>query len=187
MLLIGTVVLIVSLTALGFFDPIADGEPVWRTELGSMHIHPESAEVRRLMDDLPRSPISVRLTAAHESGEMDSSYGILLGQENGNIAVMISPLGYVAIWQQSSDAGFETKDYYLPWQTWPHVRTAGQTNEILVYLDGDTMTVRLNREWLWEESNIEPGEWIGIIGESYGGDASIDFHLAEISAVEAGN
>lgn len=187
MLLIGAVVLIVSLTALGSFDPTADGEPLWQTELGSIQILPDSTEVRPLMEDLPPYPLSVRLSAAHESGETDSAYGLLLGQKNGTVAIMVSPLGYVAIWRGSSDADFETKHYYLPWQTWPHVRTGDRKNEILVYLDGDKMTVRLNREWLWEGDNIDQAEWIGIVGESYGAETSLDFHLAEISAVEAGN
>lgn len=185
-LLFGTIVLIVSLAALGFSDPITTAEPLWQKELNSMLILPESSEVRWLTEDIPSSPISVRLTAGYEAGESDSSYGLLLGQENDAVAVMVSPLGYVAIRQQPSSVDSGTVNYYLPWQTWPHVQTADQKNELLVYLDGDTITVRVNREWLWEENEIEHIERIGIIGESYGEEVSIDFQLAELSAVESG-
>ena len=185
-LLLGSIVLIVSLSALGFFDPIAVGEPIWQQELDPMAVGPESTEVRWLKNDLPDSPLSVRLTASYDAGESDSAYGLLLGQEDKSTAVVVSPLGYAAVWQQPSSTDSETVNYYLPWQTWPHVQTGVESNELLVSLDGDQISVRVNGEWLWEAGEIERVDRIGIVGISYGGNVSIDFHSADLSAVEPG-
>ena len=182
LLLIGTIILATSLIALGFFDPFAGEWPVWQRRLTSMQIPPQKREVRWLKEELPHLPFSIRLTAHYEKGELDSGYGLLLSQENGNIALMVSPLGYVAIWQEPISAGLKSEHFYLPWQTWPHVRTGDAVNEIMVVLEEDTMSVRVNREWLWEGQQIGNISRIGVIGESYGGESSISFQRAEILA-----
>jgi len=45
--------------------------------------------------------------------------------------------------------------------------------------------VRINREWFWEGANIEAIRAAGVIGESFGEAVIINFHSAEISAVES--
>ena len=185
-LLIGAIVIVVSLSALGLFDPMPGGVQIWQQELDPIQVISQSSEVRWLHEELPQSPLSVRLTAGYDSGELDSAYGLVLGQGDENIAVMVSPLGYTAIRQQPSFTNSDETDYYLPWQTWPHVHTADEANELFVYLDGHTITVRLNREWLWEAGEIERVDRIGLIAESYGEDVLIDFHTAELTAVDSG-
>lgn len=181
LLLISSIVLVASLSALSFFDPLAKEDPALQKPLKPMPISPESKEIRWLQENLPQPTLSVRVTAGYGSGDLDSAYGILLGQGNKYFAIMISPLGYVSIWEQSASTEGETEIYHIPWQTWPHIRTGDSQNEIFVNLDGDSLSVRINREWLWETRGVDRVDRVGIIGESYGGDVSIDFKLAEIS------
>ncbi len=183
-LILCTIFLAVLLSLLGVFDPIPDGELIWQTGLDTMDVPPESSELVWLSEELPSVPLAIRLTAAYEDGEIDSGYGLILGQDEGIITVMISPLGYAAVSQQPDGAESGMLDFLLPWQTWPHIRTGEAANEILVILENDTMTVRVNREWLWEGKGIAAPRTAGVIGQSFGEKVAIDFQSAEISAVE---
>lgn len=181
-LLLISLVLAVALSATGYLDPIKEGELIWQGSPGSLQIAPGSTEVRWLYDDLNQSPVAFRLSASLSAGEADSAYGLLLGQEDGAIAVLLSPLGYAAVSQQPYPANSGAKNFYLPWQTWPHVRRGEQENELYVVQDGNTLTVRVNREWLWEAQGIERITRMGIIGESFNDAAAVGFHSADISA-----
>ncbi|MFN2161204.1 MAG: hypothetical protein ACK2UR_20330 [Candidatus Promineifilaceae bacterium] len=179
------VFLVALLSVLEVFDPLPDRELIWQEELQAMHVPPKSAEQRWLKEELPLAPLEIRLTAAYGGGEIDSGYGLILGQDEGSISIMISPLGYAAVSQQRNSDESGAVDFLMPWQTWPHIHTGDDINELLVYLDGDRMTVRINREWFWEGANIEAIRAAGVIGESFGEAVMINFHSAEISAVES--
>jgi hypothetical protein len=183
-LILCTIFLIVLLSLLGVFDPLPDGELIWQTELNAMDVPPQSADLRWLNKELPSLPLGIQLTAAYGDGEIDSGYGLILGQDDGNITVMISPLGYAAVSQQPDGAESGKADSLLPWQPWPHIRAGEATNELLVTLENDIMTVRVNREWLWESEGIQAIRTVGIIGESFGEEVTIDFQSAEISVVD---
>jgi hypothetical protein len=124
----------------------------------------------------------MRLKARLGSGETDSAYGLLLGQGNETMAVAVSPLGYVAIWKAASPESAQPAQFLLPWQTWPHVRTGDRENEILVNRDGDKISVRVNRERLWEGGEFEPIDRAGFFVASYGGEAVVDLTSVEIFA-----
>ena len=130
-----------------------------------------------MADPLPSGRYSLRLTAAREDGETDIGYGLALGDENEYLAVAVSPLGYLSVWQKS---GAET-DTILPWQTWPHVGRGLEPNEI--WLDSEEngrLTIRINREFLWEGEIEPPSGQIGLIGESFGETAVVDFQAVRI-------
>jgi hypothetical protein len=183
-LLIGSIILAAFVLAVGFSDPIANENQIWQTSLAPMKISSGTRDIQWLRENLPQPPFSVRITASHASGDLDSAYGILLDQENSKIAVMVSPLGYTSIWRESNSTNEISEVIYLPWQSWPHVRTGNEENEIYISLIGDSMSVRVNRELLWEGSGIDSIYRIGIMGESFGEDAAIRFQLAEISSIE---
>jgi hypothetical protein len=182
-LLIGSIILVVFLLALGFSDPTANENQIWQASLSTMQLSSGTREIQWLRENLPQPPFSVRITASHDSGDLDSAYGILLDQENSKLAVMVSPLGYTSIWRESNSTNKINEDY-VAWQSWPHVRTGSEENEIYVSLIGDSMSVRVNRELLWVGSGIDSIYRIGIIGESFGEDATLKFRLAEISAIQ---
>jgi hypothetical protein len=83
-------------------------------------------------------------------------------------------LGYVTLFNcQLSIVNCQLPiDQPLPWQTWPHVRP--EVNEIWLDVEGDGLTVRVNREFLWE-GEVEMGGQVGLWLESYGGAAAVSF------------
>jgi hypothetical protein len=183
--LIVSISLLISLISFGSFDPIKDIEPVWQIELEPMQIPAKTSDFRWLKVELPQSPLSFRLKARYASGDLDSAYGIVLGREDEIIIVMVSPLGYVSIWQESAPLNSGPKEIYLPWQVWPHVMKDDLENEIYATLDKNQLSVYVNRERLWMSSEIKSADRIGIMGESFGGDATVDFELAEISVPDS--
>lgn len=172
---------LVALMAGGAFDPRPLGPLVAATTPGTHTLDGRGEMLLPQGDPLPPdSPAySLRLTAAHVAGEIDSGYGLALGGEEWALIVAVSPAGYVAIWEAVN--GSEPV-YRLPWQTWPHVR-GGEANEI--WLDvaraggGATVTARVNRELLWrgeiEEVSDGASLWLG----SFGGPVTVDFTTVE--------
>jgi hypothetical protein len=181
LILISSIVLIVYILFLGFSDPIAAGEPIWQKKLFLMRLPGQTEKILWLRENLDQTPFSVRVIGSLESGDSDSAFGIVISQSDGEIMIMISPLGYISIWHESASINTDNKFFYLPWQTWPHIHTGDSENEIYVRLTGDTISVRVNRELLWEMSEIDRVDRIGIMGVSFGDDTTINFRLAEIS------
>ena len=182
--LIGSIVLIVFLLSRGFFDPIAVDEPIWPKKFFLMRLPAQTEKLLWLPENLDQTPLSVRVIGNLESGDSDSAYGIVISQSDGEIMIMISPLGYISIWHESASINTDNKYFYLPWQTWPHVHTGNSENEIYVRLAGDTISVRVNRELLWETNEIDQVDHIGIMGVSFGDDTTINFRLPEISTID---
>lgn len=183
-------VALVLLSALGAFDPRPLG-PLFKSAYpGPMGLEGEGEMFQWRPSPFATLPArrSLRLTANYVSGEMDSGYGLALGngargdgtrgdgaRGDGTLTAAVSPLGEVAVW--TTTAG--EKRYLLPWQPWPHVRTGAATNEIWLDIDATAnpahVTAWVNRERLWQgEIALTSGEvapWLG----SYGGSVTVDF------------
>ena len=147
-----------------------------------MRLSPQSRDIVWLEEQVPDSPITIRMTASHKSGEEDVGYGVLLGDEAAYLAVAVSPLGYLAIWESDVQSGDSTDSYLLEWQTWPHVKTESSSNEIWVDIVGSRASVRVNREWLWEGEIITGSENVGLLSESFAETAEVDFESIELFA-----
>jgi hypothetical protein len=181
---------LILLIALGFFDPKPFGALI-RTDRPGIYsttnaeLLPQSSP---WPSDGPPGQFSVRLTAANAGGELDSGYGLALGDDARRLVVAVSPLGYVAIWEEAAGGG---PIYFQPWQTWPHVRVEDQPNEL--WLDVATaggkaeITAWINRELLWRGelalSSPEVGLWLG----SFGTSTTVDFQQLEWFAPSTGN
>lgn len=170
-----------TLVASGLFDPRpgSDLGPVLTP--GRVTIPAGAAQTTWLTNTLRLDqPFSLRLTAALATGEADSGYGVALGGPAAEWVVALSPLGYVAIWQTVAGQRVDV----LPWQTWPHARPGTTSNEFQLDVQAGQMTVRINRERLWQ------GEWppaglpasgqVGLYAQSFGDSATFDFQALAI-------
>ncbi len=176
----GTYILLI---AAGVFDPKPIGDERWNLPLAPMSIASGSTQISWLANTGPERPFSLRLAAAYQEGEIDSGYGLVIGDSERFLAVEVSSLGYVSAWQASIPTVQQEAEsvlFYLPWQPWPHVHTGSVENEI--WLDVNSvgqgemeLTVRINRERLWDGTVNWLSPSIGIIGESFGDDAVITF------------
>ncbi len=177
------VVLAVVLIAAGTFDPQPLG-PLWRTDRPGRHELPGAGETF-IPQAAPWPPeetppkFSVRLTAVSD-GELDSGYGLALGDGTNELFVAVSPLGYAAVWETQPDGAAE---YSRPWQVWPHVRPGQEANEL--WLDvaqtprGAAITVRINRELFWQGEIDTLPRQVGLWGQSFGGPVGVDFQTLE--------
>lgn len=184
-------VIAIGLIATGVFDPRPIGAEQWQRPLTAEVIPANSRRLIWLDGPLPGQRYSVRLTVAFQSGEPDISYGLVLGNETEHLAVAVSPLGYVAIWQETNKQlpvlfSLQPSANPLPWQTWPHVKTGAEPNEIWVDVDqasdptNSLITVRINREWLWSGKVEIPEAQIGLLVESFGEAAVVDFQNLQL-------
>ena len=185
--LVGVTAVLILLILSGVNDPQPVGELVGERPLLAQTIPAQTEQLTWLEDPLPSGRYSLRLTAAREDGETDIGYGLALGREDEYLAVAVSPLGYLSVWQKK---GQET-DTILPWQTWPHVGRGLEPNEIwldvddlgrddLGRLENGRLTIRINREFLWAGEIEPPSGQIGLIGESFGETAVVDFQTLQI-------
>jgi len=179
-LMLALTVLAVVLIASGVFDPAPLGSRLWTKDLSQMSVPRNSRKIQWLDEELPQLPITIRLNSALQSGEVDIGYGLVLGDETDYLAVAVSPLGYLAIWETGQEDTTTVDSYLLNWQTWPHVHTAGESNEIWLDISGDRAGVRINREWLWEGEISAVTGSVGLLGESFGETAVIDFETVEL-------
>ena len=174
---------LVALIAAGVFDPRPFGPLVRSESLGPRALPGRGEAFFALADPFGSAwpdRFSVRLTAAHTGGELDSGYGLALGDEEEALVVSVSPLGYVAIWQTGAGGA---PVFFLPWQTWPHARPGTAANELWLDVErGDgpaRVTAWLNRELLWrgEVEALPDGAalWLG----SFGGAVEVDFRALE--------
>jgi hypothetical protein len=182
---------IFALIALGVFDPKPLG-PLWRREQPGLQsatgdgpsLLPQPAPWPP--EDTPQR-YSIRLTAANAGGELDSGYGMVLGDDSRGLFVAVSPLGYAALWEANRDG---EPEYRQPWQTWPHVRPGQQANEVWLDVEktagGAAVTVWINRElFRREEIDFFPRQ-AGLWWDSFGGPATVDFQKLEWFATTQG-
>jgi hypothetical protein len=181
--LLGTTAVFMLLILSGVFDPKPNGVLVAERPLFPQIVAPQAPRITWLEESVPAGNYSVRLTAAQETGEkgrgMDVGYGLVLGNDDTHVAVSVSPLGYLSVWQVQA----QELEAIMPWQTWPHVGRDLAANEIWVDVaEGNQVTVRINREFLWQ-GEIEPlSGQVGVIAESFGETAVVDFQKLEIFA-----
>lgn len=153
-ILIAAVVVIAGLIAGGIFDPKPIGDLVRTDHPGQFE--QGTAGERFIELSPPWAPgqppdrYSIRLRAALANGDADSGYGLALAGEESRLALAVSPLGYVTV-QEETTAG--QSGNHIPWSTWPHVRTGGETNEIWIDVAADErqsdISIMINRESLW--------------------------------------
>lgn len=174
--LLGLAGVFVALIVLGVFDPRPPGAEQ-ATAAPGVHSLAGAGEAMIPLDSpVTVEPYTVRLAAAYLDGETDSGYGLVVGDGAGALVVAVSPLGYAAVWQTSNG---DQPLYHLPWQTWPHIHTGTSANEITIdivpELTEAAVSVRINRELLWQSQIAAPAPgnalWLG----SYGGPVTVDF------------
>ncbi len=158
--LMATAVFLIILIASGVFDPKPVGERQTTLPTTTLAVSEPGQTILWLDQMLPEGDFSVRGTAVYQSGSLDSGVGLALGDENSQIIVAISPLGYVLV--QEDDTAV------LPWQTWPHVQLEDAPNEIWINVRGEEVTVRINRELLWQGLVSLPTRNLGFFGENFG-------------------
>lgn len=174
-MLLGAAALLIGLIAGGVFDPQPIGAEQWRQALAPRTVPAAARQIHWLDVPLPENDYTVRLTAAYQSGELDSAYGLALGSDAEYLSIELSPLGYVTLHPSP----------LLPWQPWPHVRPGTAANEIWLDVTDGHLTARLNRELLWSGEIGPVHGRIGLVAESFGEAAVIDFQMLELFAATA--
>jgi hypothetical protein len=168
-LLMAGSVLLITLISAGVFDPQPIGEESGQWTLETVALAPGERELIWLEE--PRLPPSytVRLLASFAEGSPDVGYGLALGQDDAFLAAAVSPTGYATVWREVSGS---EREEILPWQTWPHVDTGSGSNEIQIDVTADHVTIRINRELLWQGQVDIAGDRVALYGESFAAAAS---------------
>ncbi len=172
----------IGLISAGVFDPKPLGSAKVEYPLNPVDIQGNSQELNWIENQISSAMFTVRLTASRLMGEVDVAYGLAIGDKNDYLVVAVSPLGYYSIWR-GSDVASQTENNQVieSWQTWPHVRTDENDNEIWIDVQNDRITsIRINREILWQEPLPIHSRSIGLWVQSFGEPAVIDFQKIEL-------
>ncbi len=172
--LLAAAVILIVLIISGVFDPKPVGKRQTTLPAAALTINQPGQTIRWLDAALPAGDFSVRGPAVLQSGSPDSGVGLALGRDAEAFVVAVSPLGYVLVQQAGEPV--------LPWQPWPHVRPDDTPNEIWIDVRGETITVRLNRELLWQGNYNLSTRSLGLFGEGFGETAGYSFPSLEIFA-----
>ena len=172
--LLAAAVILIVLIISGVFDPKPVGKRQTTLPAAALTINQPGQTIRWLDVPLPAGDFSVRGTAVLQSGNPDSGVGLALGRDAEAFVVAVSPLGYVLVQQAGEPV--------LPWQPWPHVRPDDTPNEIWIDVHGEEITVRLNRELLWQGNYSLSTRNLGVFGEGFGETAVYTFSTVEIFA-----
>ena len=170
--LLATAVFLIILIASGVFDPKPVGELQKTLPATTLAVEQPGQAIKWLDVPLPDGDFSVRGTAVFQSGNLDSGVGLALGDADDALVVAVSPLGYVLV--QQADEGL------LPWQPWPHVNFEDAPNEIWIDVRGTEVTVRLNRELLWQGEHSLSTRSFGLFGERFEETAVYTFPTLEL-------
>ncbi|MBK8985008.1 MAG: hypothetical protein IPM39_02845 [Chloroflexi bacterium] len=159
----------VALVSAGLFDPALNGTAVRQRPLTPSILLPENQSLGWLDEPLLAANYTLWLTAVHQSGEPDVGYGLIVGDEQAALTVLVSPLGYVTVRLGETAV--------LPWQPWPHVHAGAEPNEIWLNVGGvegsGRAAVRINRELLWAGEVGELVGQVGLVGENYGRETAV--------------
>lgn len=170
LLLLGSITSIVLISA-GVFDPQPIGQLTDRRPLHAQGVAAGEMRLTWLPETLAGDAFTVRVTAAWAEGEQDVGYGAAAGSDGDYLAAAVSPLGYAAVWLEQAGQ----REMVLPWQPWPHVQQGPKVNEIQIEVAGERVTVRVNRERLWEGEHAIQSAAAGLVAQSFGQDTVIDF------------
>ena len=170
-LLLLSAIAAIGLISAGVFDPRPTGDVANRRDLSAQEIPGGETQLTWHETSVAGSTFTVRLSAAWATGEQDVGYGVVVGEQEGHLAAAVSPLGYAAVWM--TQAG--RREMLFPWQLWPHVHRGSETNEIQIQVEDDSVHVRVNRERLWEGQTKPQGAAVGLLAQSFGQGAVIDF------------
>ncbi|MCI0399586.1 MAG: hypothetical protein L0332_21960 [Chloroflexi bacterium] len=182
----------ISLISAGLFDPRPVGPETLRRPLAAHSVAAQNQQVNWLDFPLPAGNYSLRLTAAHQNGELDSAYGLAIGREERCLVAAVSPTGYTSLFEPPCLLSITpsppqsvtlsppplvtlSPPSLLPWQPWPHVRPGSAENEIWLDVSGGRLTVRINRELLWQGEWPVAGRQVGLWLASYGEAATVEF------------
>jgi len=183
----------ISLISMGVFDPLTVGSEETSIPL-NRQLTTSAEQVEWLDAAAAQDSFSVRLVAAYNTGEQDSGYGLAFGSPEDYLVVAISPVGYVTVFQVSSfefkvssseppisqsptlHSPLSTLHSLIPWQPWPHIRPGEQSNEFLLEMVGEQVTIRLNGEWLWQGTWRGRGRTPALYLTTYNQSVTITFH-----------
>lgn len=182
--LLVTAVALIVLIASEAFDPKPKGAFLHTDYPGTLEQDRVGEQIVELEPpwpaDSPPERFSVRLSAAHVAGDLDSGYGLALAGGGGRLVVAVSPLGYLAVREEAADG---QTAYLIPWSTWPHVGMGKAVNEIWVDVEGDDgrtmITAGVNRELLWRGETAWLPERVDLWLVAFGGRTEIDFRSLE--------
>lgn len=181
----------ISLISAGTFDPNINGTLQKRVDLSSHEVPAQSDTLQWLDLATPNEDYSLRMQARLSDGEADMGYGLAVGGSERYVLVAVSPLGYLTVRDHreadSSGSGQMLSDSsILPWQTWPHVRSGEQVNEIWINVNGGAISnIRINGELLQTADLPLEGKRVALWAESYGDSASVEFLELELFYQEA--
>lgn len=180
------VVCTAALLYLFFLRSWIDPQPVGRLqvvqELVPRPLSAYSQEMLWLDDAVPAESYTIILTAAHGGGEADIRYGLAVGETTNYLEVTISPLGYAAV-SQVTDVDANPLRAHAPF---PHVRGGEAINEFWITVERPinrltAVTIRLNREILWQGTVTHLESQVALVGESYGEATQIDFQQLQLT------
>lgn len=171
----------IVLIAAGAFDPLPGSPPTQATAPGPLSLPGRGEALHPQPNPFAGSPQHswLRLTAAWQAGELDSAYGLRLGDENNGLTVAVSPLGYATVWASSAGETIEL----MPWQTWPHVYSGDEANEIWLEIwrsdDRAQVAAWVNRELLWQGNvaPLPPGAALWLA--SFGNPVTVEYRALE--------
>jgi hypothetical protein len=172
---------LVTLVALGVFDPKPLGPNTINQNLQSLLVDQNSESTHWLKDIQPEDNYSIRLRAHKIKGESDIGYGLVLGKPEHKLIFAVSPLGYLSFWRELQENDKKFEERYIPWRTWPHIHKGTDQNEIWLDIeDGLVTSIRLNRELLNADPVSVPGREIGLWLKTFGDPSEISFDRVEV-------
>jgi hypothetical protein len=179
-LLFSGISLLISLIANGRFDPQPLGELQWSQEpVTASHAFSEPRIVW-LARPLPPPPYTIRLTAAWQSGHLDSAYGLALGNEEEYVLTAVTPTGYLLPPTPIPHPPLPIPHSPSPILPWPHINQLEAANEIWLDVTADSVTIRINGELYGEERLTVPPGGIGLWGMSWGETAVVTWQRLEL-------
>ncbi len=174
-----TAVSLIILIASGTFDPGRMENRVWQR--GPLNLAVAGGERETIwLTDVPEGDFEVHTAVAHQNGELDSGAGLVIEGECGQLLVASSPLGYATVQHSPTTSVRCSLPTDIPWQPWPHIKTGSESNELWLEAAEGLVTVRVNREILWQAAVEIEAQQLGIFAESFGGETEFEFQTIEL-------
>ena len=175
--------LLISLIANGRFDPQPLGELQWSQAPVMTARAFAEPEIVWLERPLPPPPYTIRLTAALQSGDPDSAYGLVLGNEDAHLLTAVTPTGYLlppTIYHSQFTSDLKSPTISQLTTPWPHVNQLEAANEIWLDVTADSVTIRINGELYGQERLTVPPGHIALWGMSWGETAVVTWQRLEL-------